>query len=239
MTRRDEDLARVRETYANYKRAGRTRLWDLSNPGFARMARDRTAAVVALMRASLPHDGDGYVLDLGCGGGELAAAAQAAGLPVRNWVGVDLNPELVASASAAFPNGTFVEASADRLPFPDGTFDVVFALTLFSSLPSLALEQDVAAEIARTLRVRGSLVWYDLRYDNPSNRAVHGIDRRHLSSLFPGWKVEARSMTLLPPVARRLGRLTSTLYRPLELIPPLRSHLIARVWRPGSAATNQ
>jgi len=106
------------------------------------------------------------------------------------------------------------------------------ASTLFSSLPSRGLEEAVAGEIARALRPDGWLAWYDLRYRNPANRSVHGLGRSDVQSLFPGWTLELQSMTLLPPLARRLGPLTGALYGPLHALPFLRSHLIGRLQPP-------
>jgi ubiquinone/menaquinone biosynthesis C-methylase UbiE len=138
----------------------------------------------------------------------------------------------VAAASAEIAWGVFFEASADRLPFGDAAFDVVVASTLFSSLPSSELESAVATEVGRVLAPGGWLVWYDLRYGNPSNQSVHGVDAKALRALFPRWSSELRSLTLLPPIARRLGLTTAVLYGPLEWLPVLRSHLIGRLRRP-------
>jgi SAM-dependent methyltransferase len=236
MSNRERDLEAIREAYRRYDREGRMRIWDPGNPGFARMMRDRDIAIVDLLRRSLP-DAGGRVLDLGMGDGRLAEVARVAGLPIRAWTGVDLDPAEVAAASAAIPWATWVEASADSLPFEDACLDVVVASTLFSSFPSEALEAAAAAEIARVLRPGGWLAWYDLRYDNPFNRAVHGVSGRRLEHLFPAWPMELRSVTLLPPLARRLGPLTGALYRPMESIPLLRSHLIGRLRRPADLLT--
>ncbi len=174
MNDRERDLAAIRATYDRYQREQRGRIWDPSNPGFARMMRDRDRAVVDLLRRSLPGDG-GAVLDLGAGDGRLAQVARDAKVPFSSWTGADFDPGAVAAAESAMPWASWVEASADRLPLADGSFDVVVASTLFSSLPSRALEEAVAGEVTRVLRADGWLVWYDLRFDNPFNRAVHGI----------------------------------------------------------------
>jgi len=200
--------------------------------------RDRDAALVGLLRASLPPSG-GRVLDLGAGDGRLAVVARDAGLPVDGWTGADLDASALAAAAAAMPRANWVEASADRLPVPNASFDVVVASTLFSSLPSAAFEVAVASEVARLLCPGGWLVWYDLRLDNPANRAVHGIGRERLERLFAGWVMELRLTTLLPPLARRLGPLTGILYRPLELLPPLRSHFVGRLRRPPDGITSR
>lgn len=228
---RERQLRSIRDTYDGYRREGRGRLWDPTNPGFGRMMRDRDASLVGLLRRSLPG-GAGRVLDLGSGDGRLAAIGRDAGLSIQSWTGVDLDAINVAEASVAYPWATFIEASADALPFEDGAFHVVVASTLFSSLPSPELEQSVATEIGRVLRPGGWLVWYDIRYNNPRNHHVHGVDRAALANLFSGWHAELTTTTLLPPLARRLGRLTPLAYRPLELIRPLRSHLVGRLQGP-------
>jgi succinoglycan biosynthesis protein ExoA len=229
---RDAELERIRSTYERYDTEDRARLWDPHNPGYARMAADRESSLVALLRDSLPPAG-GAVLDLGCGTGDLAGSVHSAGIEAA-WTGVDLRAEMVRQAAAAYPWANFLEASADALPFADGSFEVVVASTLLSSLPTTALEHAVAAEVARVLRPGGWLVWYDLRYDNPSNPAVHGLNLARLRGLFPGWRAALKPMTLLPPLARRLGAATPILYPLLHALPALRSHLVGRLQRPSA-----
>jgi len=227
---RDRALAEIRAAYEGYRREGRERIWDPRNRGFARIVRDRDRLMMELLRRTLPVSG-GSVLDLGSGGGRLAAVAQAAGLPIGAWTGVDLDAMSVAEASATYGWAQFVEASADALPFDDGTFDIVVASTLFSSLPSAELERSVAIEVGRVLRISGRLIWYDLRYDNPANPAVHGLGRKKVAELFPGWRAVLQTTTLLPPLARRLGPLTSVAYPLLNSMPLLRSHLAGHLRR--------
>ena len=226
---RNLELDRIRHAYADYDRTHRAHLWDPRNRGYARMSADRDAELVHLLRSSSPRGG--AVLDLGCGTGELAGAAQGIDSGVQ-WTGVDLLAAAVRTATERYPWAHFLEAPADRLPFDDETFDVAVAATLFSSLPSPEMEVDVAAEVRRVLRPGGWLIWYDLRYANPTNPSVHGLGRARLQTLFPGWNGRLRSITLLPPIARRLGRGTQVLYPLLDSVPPLRSHLIGRLQRP-------
>ncbi|MDQ3690378.1 MAG: class I SAM-dependent methyltransferase [Chloroflexota bacterium] len=227
---RDRELDAIRETYQRYEREGRYRTWDRRNPGNARIERDRDRALLDLLRRSLPATG-GRVLDLGMGDGRLAETVRSADVPIGSWTGVDLDPRAVQAAAAAVPWAHFVEASGDRLPFDQASFDVVIASTLFSSMPSRQLEDGVATEIGRVLDAGCWLIWYDLRYRNPANPSVHGVGRPALRGFFPEWHDELRSITLLPPMARRLGPATGVLYGPLERLPFLRSHLIGRLRR--------
>jgi len=221
------DHERIRDTYRSYEAGGRDRIWDSRNPGFARLSHDRDLRIHDLLARSLPIDA-GTMLDVGCGNGTLVGEVG------RRWpsiaaTGLDLQPERIDEARARATDATFVVGSADALPFDDAAFDVVTAITLMSSLPTDRMEIDAAREIARVTRPGGWLIWFDLRYDNPNNRAVHGITTQRLAMLFAGWQQELRTSTLIPPIARRLGPTTPVLYPLLEAIPILRSHLIGRL----------
>lgn len=225
-----ETLDQIRRTYGDYRDQGRSRLWDTKNPGYARMVRDRDRALLDVIRRSLPAGG--AVLDVGCGSGDMADLVRA-GIGEVAWTGVDLLPERIAEARRSRPWANWIEASADHLPLEDASFDMALAATLFSSLPTPELEHAVASEIGRVLRPNGWLIWYDLRYANPRNAAVHGIKQPTLQRLFPGWRQELVSITLVPPLARRLGSTTPLTYPLLLKVPFLRSHLIGRLRRPG------
>ena len=94
------------------------------------------------------------VLDIGCGAGYgtrlLADHAARA-------VGVDVVPEPVADAMAAFgaPDCTFRCTPGERLPFEDATFD---AATSFQTIEHVSDDERFVAEAARVLKPGASLV---------------------------------------------------------------------------------
>jgi SAM-dependent methyltransferase len=95
------------------------------------------------------------VLDLGCGTGELAAAAAARGARV---VGVDLDPAAVKLAADAVPSGAFRVGDAHDLGAVDalgGPFSVVAAMQL---LTQVANPLRVLREAARVAVAGGTLV---------------------------------------------------------------------------------
>ncbi len=77
------------------------------------------------------------ILDIGCGAGvDSIIAAKLAG-PSGAVTGIDLVPEMLAKASentrlAGVDNVTFQEASAEYLPFPENSFDVVLSNGVFN-----------------------------------------------------------------------------------------------------------
>ena len=64
------------------------------------------------------------ILEIGCGTGSGTAILKA-NFPDARITGVDLSPEMVRIATAKVPGVTFEPADASRLPFADGSFDLV------------------------------------------------------------------------------------------------------------------
>jgi ubiquinone/menaquinone biosynthesis C-methylase UbiE len=64
------------------------------------------------------------ILEIGSGTGSGAAILKAR-FPSAEVTGVDLSPEMVRIAQAKVPGVTFEPADASRLPFGDGSFDLV------------------------------------------------------------------------------------------------------------------
>jgi len=89
------------------------------------------------------------VLDLGAGPGMVTAAAAGRGAAA---VGIDFSPSMVEEARARHPGLEFQQASADALPFPDASFDVV---TSNFMLHHVGRPEQVLAEAARVLRPGG------------------------------------------------------------------------------------
>lgn len=96
----------------------------------------------------------------------LAADLLAAGLRVT---AIDLSPAIVAEAAARNPGIEAVVADVRALPFPDGTFDVVFSGSTLDHFESTADIEAALVELRRVLRPGGRLI---LTMDNPANPLI-------------------------------------------------------------------
>lgn len=206
-------------------RAGRD--WSTANPGNRAARRELLDAILAAAESQLR--GDGALLDCGCGTGWLLEALVAAGVAPRRLHGVDADPARVEAAARRAPGATALVADARDLPYPDGSFAAVFHVVSLSSMGSAESVRAALAETRRVLASEGVLLAYEPRLPNPFNRRTRRLRRSDLKAA--GLAVaEARSLTLLPPLGRRLGPLTPALHPLLSRPPPLRSHrlLLAR-----------
>ena len=92
----------------------------------------------------------GRTLDVGCGTGRnlplLPAGVRA--------IGLDPSPEALARARRRAPGIPLVRASAEALPFRDGSFETVLSGLVFCSVPDPARG---LAEVRRVLRRDGEL----------------------------------------------------------------------------------
>ena len=82
------------------------------------------------------------VLDIGCGTGGFCRLAAGRGALVH---GADADPERIVAARRAVPEAELRVARLERLPWPDGTFDVVTGFNAFQ----YAADVDGALEEAR------------------------------------------------------------------------------------------
>lgn len=228
-----DEIDRIARAYRGYEEEQlATKRWSLANRGnrAALDERQRTVKKMLAAKGWLPL-GSRRVLEVGCGTGAELARLMAFGADPRRLVGVDLLADRVEAAKASFPAFDLRVANAERMEFSDGEFDLVLALTLFSSINDAHMASNVAGEIERVLRPGGAVLWYDFRYNNPSNPNVHGMNEAAVRSLFPGLSGPLTALTLLPPLARRLGPLTPALYPVLASAPPLRTHLVGLLFK--------
>jgi ubiquinone/menaquinone biosynthesis C-methylase UbiE len=104
------------------------------------------------LRSFVSPRGDERALDAGTGAGTVALALAPL---VREVIGVDIVPALLERARAQAPaNVSFVEADATRLPFEDGSFDLVCTRR---TLHHVAHPEYVLSELARVTSSGGRI----------------------------------------------------------------------------------
>jgi ubiquinone/menaquinone biosynthesis C-methylase UbiE len=170
-------------------------------------------------------------LDVGCGsGGELARLIASGADPTRLH-GIDLRDEVIAVAKDRLPACDLVVGDASQLPYSTASMDLVLQFTVLSSILDDEVRRRVAAEMIRMCRPSGVIVSYDFVM-NPTNPDTRGLNRREIRRLFPGCAIRIHSVTLAPPIARRIAPRSRRLAALVGALPPLRSHLIAFITPP-------
>jgi len=220
------EVERLRQVYRAYDAdmAVQAR-WDPENAGnVANAERRREDLIVLLKTNSFWPLTSRKILEIGCGEGDVLSLFRDLGATETNLHGVEIRPDALAKARQRLPQAQFLECDASALPFGDNTFDLVALFTVISSIDSKQMVASIARECDRVLQEGGVVVWYDMRFPNPSNLQVHRVSRSSIAHYFPGFRVDLRSTTLIPPLARRPGPLTSSVFPYLHAMPLLRSH---------------
>src|SRR5580704_17187977 len=145
---RDRDVATFGERAQGYDEGWRGQLHH--------QIADRTAD---LALACVPAPG--RILDVGCGTGYLLGRLAARAPRAQILAGIDAAPAMieVARAAAADDRLRFVTGTAERLPWPAATFDLVVSTTSFDHW---ADQRAGLAQCARVLAPGGWLVLADL-----------------------------------------------------------------------------
>jgi SAM-dependent methyltransferase len=174
------------------------------------------------------------LLEVGCGSGDNLLEMLQLGFDPAHLVGNELLPERAAAARRRLPVATEVKVGdALAQPFAPESFDIVLQSTVFSSLLDDEFQQRLARQMWQWVRPGGAVLWYDFTYNNPRNADVRGVPLRRMQLLFPQALITARRVTLAPPLARVLCRMHPALYTVFNALPPLRTHLLAWLAKPG------
>ncbi|MFO1140647.1 MAG: class I SAM-dependent methyltransferase [Paracoccus sp. (in: a-proteobacteria)] len=91
-------------------------------------------------------------LDIGCGEGRFCRMLAAEGIATT---GIDPTLRLLDAARARDPQGNYLQARAEALPFADASFDLVVSYLTLIDIDDYAA---AIAEMARVLRPGGSLL---------------------------------------------------------------------------------
>lgn len=234
MQGREDDVAAMAGRYA--RRAALAGLYDPLRPEVMQARHERQRVLAALLRrhARAPL-AQLRLLEVGCGAGGNLLELIGLGFEPANLLANELLPERAAAARARLPAAVQVlEGDALALPLPEAGLDLVLQSTVFSSLLDPGFRARLAARLWAWLRPGGAVLWYDFAVNNPRNPDVTGLPLAELRRLFPAASIDARRVTLAPPLARRAAALHPALPALLNTVPLLRTHRLAWIAKPDA-----
>jgi SAM-dependent methyltransferase len=199
-----DERTRVDAVYSRYRASElKQRAWAADNPGNQALRAELLAKLLELAEPQL--EGDGDVLDAGCGTGHWLAALADHGVAPARLHGVDIRADGLTRRPGLPAEVELRREDVRDLPYPDGSFALVL---LFTTLSSLASGEDVLRALREARRVRapgGRVLVYEPRVPNPLNRATRWIRRAALEEGLGG-PVTRRRVTPVPPLLRLAGR---------------------------------
>jgi len=207
--------------------------YSLDNPGNQfnfHLLRER---INAHLHAVFDNTASVHMLDLGAGELFWADQIRAMGISSGTIVACDLLHWRLAKGRREGREITAVNASAEQLPFPDRSFDLVCQFTLMTSILEPGMRHKIASEMLRVLKPGGYILWYDFRYRNPFNRNTRAVGRTELIRLFAGVPITMEEITLIPQIARRSPRWSISLLKQAYRLAILRSHYLALIGPKG------
>jgi SAM-dependent methyltransferase len=229
-----DEPAAIAERYARRAAAIDSARYSLFNAAALSEHHARQRAMVELLRRGGWNGlSRRSITEVGCGsGGNLLDLLRLGAEPDR-LTGIELLPERAASARERLPSAVrLIEGDAAQADIAPASQDAVLAFTVFSSLLDDGFQQRLADAMWRWVRPGGGVLWYDFTVDNPRNPDVRGVPLPRVAQLFPQALVHARRVTLAPPLARAACALHPGLYTLLNVLPWLRTHVLAWLGKP-------
>ena len=234
------DLDRARRVYGERDAASPAQSrYDPLVPGALFRLQEREWTFADLFRRAGIRTLSGLdLLEVGCGSAASLARFTGLGAAPARLSGIDLMEDRIEAAREVLPQADLRQGSAHALPFPDGRFDVVAQLTLFSSVVDPGLQEAIVAEMRRVLRPGGVILWYDAHRSSPSPDFVP-IGAKRLAALFPGCEIDRRHVTLRWGLIYRLAARSRSLALVAQRLPLACSHYAAIIRpRPATPPVN-
>ena len=229
----DTETLRIRLEYERRERELDGDLYAPWQPGemFMVAERERLAALALKKVDKFPAAGD-RCLELGYGKLGWLGRMITWGLGESDLYGMELDHDRATIARNALPNADLRIGNAVQLPWQNDYFQIVVVSTLFSSILEGSFRSLMAREIDRVLMSGGVVLWYDAAVDNPRNNKIKGIPRSEVVKLFPSYDFRFMSVTLAPPISRKVAKFSWTLATLLSTLPFLRTHLLGVLIKP-------
>ncbi len=231
----DAEAERVRLRYA--RRTPQDPRYSLLDPAALMAWQERQRALARCLRGfcalGLQDLSSLRLLEVGSGDGANLLELLRLGFAPEHLAGIELLPERHAAARERLPAGVSLSlGDATTLPWVPASQDIVLQATVFSSLLDDAFQQRLADRMWAALKPGGGVLWYDFTVNNPRNADVRGVPPGRIRQLFPDGTMQARRITLAPPIARAVCRVHPSLYTVFNALPLLRTHVLAWIAKP-------
>lgn len=227
-----EETQLVSERYARRQVGNR---YSMLRPEVWLGMQERQRAILRLFQQDLHWQtmADKTLLEVGCGhGGNLLEFLRFGFLP-ENLSGSELLEERVKAARYSLPAATTIhEGDSIAADIAHNSQDIVFQSVVFSSLLDNNFQQTLANQMWQWVKPGGGILWYDFIYNNPSNPDVRGVSIKRVKELFPSKHMIIRSVTLAPPISRRICKIHPNLYHLFNMTPWLRTHVLIWIAKP-------
>lgn len=204
------EAARVKEAYARRLQNANDKRYSLLNAShLSRIQEIERRMLPILERTRCADLSEKRILEVGCGTGFWLREFIRWGAEPHHLYGVDLLEDRINRAKQLCPPGVqFRVADASRPLLPTAEFDIVFQMTVFSSVLDSGVKEEIARQMLRVLKPGGVILWYDFFVNNPGNKDVRGIRRKEILALFPRCCVCMERLTVAPPLARVLSKIS-------------------------------
>jgi len=165
------------------------------------------------------------VLEIGAGTGGNISFFKSAGIAPANIFANEMLEDRLIILENNHPDINIIAGDAINIRGSE-KFDIVFQSTVFTSILDDSFRKALARQMSELTKSNGIILWYDFIFNNPQNADVRKVTKREIKELFP----EASAfrfyrVTLAPPIGRRVGKF----YPLFNLLPFLRTHIIAEI----------
>jgi SAM-dependent methyltransferase len=241
-----QEIERIRAAYRERDAAASATSSYWLDPAYRLRLQELEWALLGELARAWIETAGARVLEVGCGDGYFLSRFLDYG--AAHATGIDLMEERVAKGSERDPRLELLAGDASKLPWADGSFDLVTQFTCLSSVLDADLREGIASEMWRVVAPGGAVVSYDVGPDPWPIRAFRRmaalragsapaggtptapVGRAELADWFPG--ARCRRVGLYPELGKLLGR-APLIARALGKLPGLQVHLLALATKPG------
>jgi len=192
------------------------------------MKKEREAVYKQVILSHFNHPKNLKIMEIGAGAGANIPFFNEMGIDYKNIFANELIDDRATKLKNIFPDVPLFIGDASTLDFKNN-FDIVFQSTVFTSILDDDFKKRLAQKMWEMTKPNGIVLWYDFKYNNPSNKSVKGITKKEIKMLFSKTqKIDFYNVTLAPPIGRRF----QSIYQLLNvLFPFLRTHVVAVIFK--------